>query len=155
MPGPRIDYWRIEKEIAEVLRAGLDPGITVTIEQEMMFSPEQTPWVGVYLDRRDADQRQSLALGTRMRYQIKFTVWAWCYSLEREASFIARNAVIGDIELVLMANRTLNDLVETSWITGGAMPSAKVDSTRLVSQSANFLSGGEINLVIVASAIST
>jgi len=117
----------------------------------MVFGAESTPWVGVYLDRREVPQRQSLSAGTRTRMQLTFSLWVWCFSLELQEAIKQRDFHIGSLELVLMANRTINEMVDTSWLSGGRMPSAKVRADS--GASGGFISGGEILIVadVVAS----
>ena len=136
----RADYWAIEQELAEVLRANVQ-GLTVEVESEMMFSAEQSPWSVIYLQRRTApESAQPIASGRRMRYQLRFSIWVWCWALEKAAAVRARDDILGEMELVLMANRTLNDKVDYSWIEGGELQTGKA-------QESNFLSGGEIVLI--------
>lgn len=140
----RVDYWAIENEIAEIIRANTDV-VVVTVEEEMMFGAESSPWVGVYLDRREMAARQSLSAGTRTRMQLTFSIWAWCFSLELQEAIKQRDYCIGSLELVLMANRTINEMVDSSWLSGGRLPSARVRAAS--GSSGGFVSGGEILLV--------
>jgi hypothetical protein len=147
----RVDYWAIENEIAEIIRA--NTAVTfVTVEEEMVFGAESTPWVGVYLDKREVPPaRQTLSGGTRTRMQLTFSIWVWCFSLELQEAIRQRDYHIGLLELLLMRHRTLNEFVDTSWLSGGRLPSAKVRAESGVS--GGFVSGGEILLVadVVAS----
>jgi len=124
----------------------------VVVEEEMVFGAESTPWVGVYLDKREVPPaRQTLSGGRRTNMQLTFSVWVWCFSLELQEAIKQRDYHIGVIETVLMANRTINEMVDTSWQSGGRMPSAKVRADS--GASGGFISGGEILIVadVVAS----
>jgi len=147
----RVDYWAIEQEIAEIIRANTSVTI-VAVEEEMLFGAESTPWVGVYLDKREVPPaRQTLSGGTRTRMQLTFSLWVWCFSLDLQEAIRQRDYNIGVIELALMAHRTLNETVDTSWLAGGRLPSARVRADS--GASGGFVSGGEILLVadVVAS----
>jgi hypothetical protein len=147
----RVDYWGIEQEIAEIIRANTSVTI-VAVEEEMLFGAESTPWVGVYLDKREVPPaRQTLSGGTRTRMQLTFSLWVWCFSLDLQEAIRQRDYNIGVIELALMAHRTLNETVDTSWLAGGRLPSARVRADS--GASGGFVSGGEILLVadVVAS----
>lgn len=151
MTTARVDYWAVENEIAEIIRANTSVTF-VTVEEEMVFGAESTPWVGVYLDKREVPPaRQTLSGGTRTRMQLTFSMWVWCFSLELQEAIKQRDYHIGQIELILMAHRTLNDTVDTSWLSGGRLPSARVRADS--GSSGGFISGGEILLVadVVAS----
>ena len=143
---PLIDYWDIEEEIVEILREGL-PGSTVTSEEEQMFSPEQVPWLCVYLERRDAPPSQPIAGGSRLRYQVRYSIWCWHYSLDKRESMKLRDQLIGNAEVVLLSNRTLNDKVEQAWLEGGRLLNG------LGTEQQDFLSGGEI--VLIAEVVSS
>lgn len=144
-----VPYWDIENEIAEILRANLSD-CTIVVEDEQMFSPEQTPWIGVYLERRDPHPQQPMAAGTKQRLVLRFSIWIWCFALERVGAFIARDDAISRAEAVLMKHRRLNEKVEMILLQGGAMPSARVSGMQ---DGANFLAGGEIvvSAVVMAS----
>jgi len=142
----RVDYWKIEQEIAEIIRTQV-PNVFVTVERELLFGMETAPWIGVYLDRRDAPpELQSLSAGTRTRFRLRFMVLVWCFSLEYERSFEERDEVLSKVEVALMGHRTLNELVKSSWLEGGDM------STRVPPERSGFLAGGEIILIADAQA---
>lgn len=144
----RIDYFAIEEEIAELIRSHPDfSGCQVLVEEELIFGADAVPWVGVYLDRRDAQPNQSLAAGTRTRMLVSFSIWVWVFGLDAQSALKQRDEYVGKLELVLMQNRTLNDKVDMSWIEGGELPSARVPD------SAGFTSGGEVVLKAEVTAI--
>lgn len=138
----RIDYYAIETEIKTILDADATlTGTLITVEDELLFGAERTPWVGVFLERRDAGD-QSLSSGQRTRYNLRFSIWCWEYSLESISKAIQlRDDLLGKVEVALMGNRTLNGKVSTSWLEGGDLPSARVP------ESNGFVSGGEIILI--------
>jgi hypothetical protein len=143
----RVDYYAIEEEIAEILRANI-PDITVSVESELLFSPEQTPWVGVYLDRRDAPRElQKIAAGTKTTFRLTLTIWVWCYHMEKAQAIRLRDEWLSEVEVVLMRYRTLNEKVAMSWIEGGRMPSGRIQSATPIASQTDFLAGGEIILV--------
>ena len=145
----RVDYYAIEQEIKTVLEADAAlAGVTVTIEEELMFGSESTPWIGVYLDRRDAPPAlQRLGAGQSTRFLLRFPLWCWEYHLESITKAIQRrDDLVGKIEVALMKNRTLSGKVATSWLEGGELPSARLP------EQAGFVSGAEVILVAEVSA---
>lgn len=123
----RIDYYDIQDTIRSILDADatLD-GVTVTVEEEVLFSAEQAPWVSIYLDRRDPTAGQPLAAGTRTRYRVQFSIWCWEYSLDSlKTAMELRDDLVGKVELVLMGNRSLSGKVGGLMLDGGAFMTAK------------------------------
>lgn len=144
----RVDYYAIETAVQAILQADATlAGTTVVVEGELVFGSEQTPWVGIYLDRRDAPaDRQRIAAGTRTVFLIRLALWCWEYSVEGEAKAIQlRDDLVGKVEVALMANRTLSGTVTTSWLEGGELPSGRLPET-------GWVSGGEIVLIAEAKA---
>ena len=145
----RIDYFAIEQQIQTVLQAAADlAGVMVTVEEELLFGAETTPWVGIYLDRRDAlAASQSLSGGQQTRYRLRFSIWCWEYHLESLAKALElRDDLIGKVEIALMGNRTLSGTVITSWLEGGEMPSVRAPGSQ------SWLAGGEVALIADAKA---
>lgn len=138
---PRVDYYAIEEKLGQVLRdSPLLQDVPVVVEGEVDFALGQTPWIGVYLERRDPAPNQRLDAGQSTRYRARFSVWCWEMSLESTALAIKkRDEYISRIEQVLMGNRTLDDMVDMLWLEGGEMPSGRMESDNAVA----FLSGGE------------
>ena len=146
----RVDYYAIELAIQTLLQGATSlSGVMVTVEEELLFGAETTPWVGIYLDRRDAPaDLQGLSAGQRTRFLLRFSIWAWEYSLESVAKAIQlRDDLLGKVEIVLMGNRTLDGTVNKCWLEGGEMPSARLPG------GSGWVSGGEI--VLVADAVAT
>jgi hypothetical protein len=140
----RVDYYAIEQAIRDQLAGHpLLAGVTVTIEEELLFGAEQTPWVCVYLDRRDAPaDRQRLAAGRQTQFLLRFSIWCWQYSLEGVSRAIQlRDDLVGAVEIALMSDRTLGGTVATSWLEGGELPSARLPD------GSGWISGGEVVLI--------
>lgn len=142
----KIDYLGIEQEMAEILRSTLPDGYTVCVEEEILFSPEMTPWVGIYLDRREAlDTEQSISAGRRTAYRLWLIVWVWCFSLDRLEAVRMRDDAVAEVEVALMGSRTLNDKVRMMWLRGGRLPSSRVRNDQMLGQTQqSFIAGGEI-----------
>jgi len=140
----RADYYAIEEEIADILRAeALMDGVTIDVEGELTFEAGAAPWVGIYLERRDPSPEQYLDAGQSTRYRLRFTLWTWVVSLESIADAIKRrNDLMSRVEKVLMKNRTIRDFVDMSWLEGGDMPSGRLPADQSV-----YLSGAEIILI--------
>jgi hypothetical protein len=133
----KIDYFGIAEEIAEIVRAAF-PETMVVVEEEVIIGPENSPIIAVYIDRRETPPNQPIAAGRRMRVIPHFSLWVWTFSLNVRAAIKERDDLVGDIELLLMNNRTLNEKVDMIWIDGGELPSARLPDSN------GFTSGGEI-----------
>ncbi|MBI4185297.1 MAG: hypothetical protein HY521_14995 [Proteobacteria bacterium] len=141
-----IDYQAIRAGVRAALQA--DPalaGVAVDIEREF---PWTTPWVGVYLERRDAaPEAQALAAGTRTRYLVRLSLWCVERSLESlERAVELRDDLLSRVEVALMRDRTLAGAVAASWLEGGEMPSGRDP------EAGGYLSGAEVRLVADATA---
>lgn len=147
----KVDYWGIQQEIAEIIRANTN-NHTVVVEQEIQFSPEMSPYVCVYCTGRTLAPNQVLAAGRIVTFHVEYTIWLWTYNLQIAQAMRDRDEAIGEIELILMGNRTINDLVETSWIKGGRLPSSKLPNALDPGVGGGFIAGGEIQLTVVARA---
>lgn len=138
----RIDYSAIRQELREIIAA--DPaftGMQIVTEEEVMFGLDQAPWIAIYLERREAPEGQYLSAGTKQLYRLRFSIWVFTCALEMPSAIRQRDEIIGKLEVLLMGQRTINDMVETSWLEGGEMPSAKMPDNIGV------VVGGEIRLV--------
>lgn len=143
----RIDYWSIENELAEIIKANTRAAY-VCVEEQIQFGADNSPWVGVYVERRDAlSGMQTLSMGQRTRMKLHMVVWVWCFSLEMERAIKDRDDMVGELELVLMQNREINGLVDTLWITGGRLPSARIANRENRFEGDVFISGAEILIV--------
>jgi len=125
----RVDYFAIQEEMAEIFRAHTDlANIKILVEEEILFGADEGPWLAIYLDRRDAvDGEQYIAAGTSTVFKLSFTIVCAAFSLDSlKSSVKARNDLVGNVELVLMQNRTLNEKVNMLWLKGGDMPSGRL-----------------------------
>jgi hypothetical protein len=89
---------------------------------------EKDPWFDVLgaqrailvtLMKRKPHDDQPIAAGKRTRYELHIGVWACGYAIEISEAARIRDELLGQVELVLMANRTIREKVETSWLMGG------------------------------------
>ena len=148
-----LDYYGIEiNGIQRVLDdhaliGGANPRVRTFIEDAIMFSAEMSPAVYIYAMRRDAvvtDQR--LAAGRRTDMTIRFSLWCVDVNFESiAAASKGRDELIGNVEIALMENRTLNSLVKSSWLEGGAFETGGGDN--------GFISAGEVVLIATANAV--
>ncbi len=136
----KVDYYGLKQELREVVAAKLD-NVTVTVEKDMQFASELTPWVGVYLEGRDIPEDQPIAAGRISRIRVRLSIWLYTFSLELEEAERARDSLLGEIELILMENRTLNDKVEGLLLDGGEL------SSNINSDTPGFFSSGEIKIL--------
>ena len=72
------------------------------------------------LNRRSATAGQSLAAGKRQRYLLSVGVWSVAFDMASfDAAAAKRDALLAQVELVLMDNRTLSGKVVALNLTGG------------------------------------
>ena len=136
-----VDYFAIEEEIAEILRAQL-PETPVSVEEEMEFKAEATPRVFVYMEGIESPaEMQRLRAGTQTRERLTFAIWCWTFAMQVDEAIKQRNKLLGEVKVALMKHRTLNEKVETSWLDGGVTPSARLPAT------AGFTAGAEVRLI--------
>lgn len=141
---PWIDYWGIRQEIRDILKDDADlSGVNVSIEDENYFAAERSPWVGVYLERRDAPIGiQRISAGQQTTYELRFILWCWVYSLEGVPDAIRRrDDVLARVEVALMRQRTLRGKVDHIRLEGGEMPSGRDPDAN------GFMSGAEIIMI--------
>jgi len=132
-----IDYNAIATGIATVIRSDAtlgEPGrnVTVVIEPGIVHSIEATPWIGIYLSRRDAPATmQKLRAGSSLDLELGFTLAVVEHSFDGfpEAARL-RNDILGRLEVVMLNNHTLDGTVQTSWINGGVFENAEPESDR-------------------------
>jgi hypothetical protein len=113
---------------------------TVVIERE--FEPNEM-WVGIYCQGfTEPADAQPLTAGRKQRLQVKFEIWCWRFAMTNAAAAELRDAFVGDVELALMLDRTLNATVDTSWIEGG-----RFQTTGDPQSLGRFFAGAEIVLI--------
>lgn len=136
----RIDYFAIEQEIQTILQADATlAGTNVFVEEDLLTSPELCPWVGVYIADRDS-AGAPIAAGQQQRFRVRYEVWCFEHRMEIPAAAQARDDLMGKVEVALLKKPTLNGVVTSMAITGGAFDSGRVD--------AGFLMGGSIVIEI-------
>jgi hypothetical protein len=123
-----IDYNGIEDNLKSILESdSRTSGATIYIEEEPQFGLSDVQQaILICLDRRTAPDAQHIAAGRRTRYYLQGTLVTVFFSLESfKAARAGCNTLLGQLELVLMANRTIGGLATSSWLTGGEMFSVR------------------------------
>ncbi|NJM10616.1 MAG: hypothetical protein HC889_00685 [Synechococcaceae cyanobacterium SM1_2_3] len=143
-----INYAAIAQGIKTTLDTNLAtraPRPFVAVEEEIA---NRELWVGIYAQNRGAPADQQAVTIGRTRVLVQFNLWVWAFSMELAAAFQRRDDLIGDCEVALMLDRTLNGTVNAMWLEGGRM--ARADDPANLGR---FLAGGEIIAVaeVVAS----
>lgn len=147
-----IDYVGIRNTMKTLLDAdALTNTARIYVEEEPQFGLSDEPAIAMFMDSRSANgPDQSLSQGKRTRYKLRMSFWVLFFSLESyKAACDGRDALLANLELVLMSNRTIGDKVTTSWLEGGEMFSARHP------QSSMFTAAAEVILVAEVSAINT
>jgi hypothetical protein len=143
----RIDYHGIKQNIKDVLEANIPDVDTVYVEEDLQVSAEMSPWMCVYLTGREVPEDQPIAAGKRTRMRVNFSVWVWVFNLELDRAERDRDRLVGEIELALMNNRSLNESVEGVLLDGGELPSNRDPD------SPGFFSGGEVRILVDVTSI--
>ncbi len=143
----RIDYFLIEEKIKQQLEADDELNTDVSeilIEEELTF--QRGKIIGIYLDRRDAaPENQTLSFATRIRFELRFNIWVFAWHLEVREAIHLRDDLLGKVELVLMADRSLQGSVTSSWISGGEFDNGQ--------DGGGFYSGASIELIADKTAV--
>lgn len=146
-----IDYAGIRDQLKSVLEADSRlEGVRVYVEEEPQIGlSDVQKAIAVFTYTRTASADQNISRGTRTRYNLRMSLWTVYFSMESyQDACNGRDAVIGQLELVLMENRTLGGLVTASWLEGGELFSARAP------QGSTFVAAGETIFVSEVSAIS-
>lgn len=148
-----VSYASIRDQIKSILAGDSRTNTArIYIEEEPQFGLGDVQQViAVFTDRRRAPaDQQSLSAGKRTRFLLDMLfVVAFMDFASFKAACDGRDTLLANLELVLMANRTLNATVETLWIEGGEFYSAKD------SQSGTLIAVAELNVTLMVSAVNT
>lgn len=133
--------------ISEAVKARLDAAFAnrtplpeVVLEQE--FEPKES-WVAIYCQGAQAPEGdQPLTASLKQRLQVRYEIWCWRFGMTSATAAELRDALVGDTELALMVDRTMNGTVLTSWLEGGRF--GRQDDPQSIGR---FFAGGEIVLV--------
>lgn len=81
----------------------------------------------IVLDKRKPHDDQPIAAGKRTRYLLEIGVWAIGFAIDLTEAARIRDELVGEIELVLMENRTIRDKVTGSYLMGGNFITANAE----------------------------
>jgi hypothetical protein len=143
---PAIDYGLIREKIEAIINEDARlQGATVRIEPEIAPSSSQVPWVGIYMESRSApDADQPAAAGRETVYQIRIMLEIGHYHMNIEEARRLRDVFLGQLELVMMENRTLRDTVDQMWLVGGSMMTGRRE------KSTGFWAAAELEIIAEA-----
>ena len=146
-----IDYTGIGDGLKTILEAdALTSDARVYIEEEPQFGlSDAEKAIIIYLDRRIINPTgQPIAAGKRTPYHVYFIIWSLYFTMANyKAACDGRNALLANLELVLMKERTIGGKATSSWLEGGQLITARDGGTQ------TFVSAGETILVAEVSAI--
>lgn len=124
-----IDYSGIRNQLKSIIEGdALTSGTRVYIEEDPQFGlPDAQKVILICLDRRTAPPAaQRLSSGLRTQYHLQGTLVTVFFSMESfEQACVGRDALLGNLELVLMKDRTIGGKVTSSWLEGGEMFSVR------------------------------
>lgn len=135
----KIDYNGIKDELKKViLDANLSIAHEVSIEGDILFDNFDT-LIDIEIDSREI-QSAPIAQGTKVRLNLLVIITIWAKHFEQEESKRIRDSLLGEVELVIMRNRTLNGKVDSAWLLGGQNVAAYIENENA------FVSAGEIKV---------
>ncbi len=148
-----VDYVGIRTEIETALNADArTSSARVYVEEEPQFGlSDHQSVIAVFMDNRSAPAtEQSVSAGKRTRFNLRVSFWVVAFSLDSyRKACDERDTLMGQLELVLMDNRTLGGKVAASWLEGGEMFSARDP------RNAVFTAIAEVVMVLDVSAVNT
>lgn len=124
-----IDYAGIRTLIVDALRLEI-PGVYVEEETYPAFAPELSPWVGVFLERRDAPaELQVMAAGSVLRMELRARILVLAYHLGGmlDASRV-RDDILGQVETAVLKHKTLFGGSHLVRVEGGDFVSAQAET---------------------------
>jgi len=133
--------------ISEAIKARLDTAFAnrtplpeVVLERE--FEPRES-WIAIYCQGvTAAEDDQPLTASLKQRLQVRFEIWCWRFAMSNALAVELRDGLVGDTELALMIDRTMNGTVTTSWLEGGRF--GRQEDPQSIGR---FFAGGEIVLI--------
>lgn len=136
-----VNYFQIQEQVAALIREHTSAAV-VTVDGALAVSAESTPWVGIYLTRRDAPaSEQRLSGGRSTAYNVRLSIWVYCWGLEPADTAKVRDDLVAEIEREMMEHRS--ELTHNSfWFEGGEFENAQDDGA--------FMRGAEIIMVVPA-----
>jgi hypothetical protein len=148
-----VAYSGIRDEIKGILEGDArTAGAKVFIEEDPQFGlADEQQVIFICLDRRTAPPaEQRLAAGMRTQYHLQCVLVTAYFSMESfKAACDGRDALLGQMELVLMANRTIGGKANSSWLEGGEMFSVRNPGSNV------WAAVAETSLIIDVEAVNT
>jgi len=143
-----INYYSIQEEMKDIFdqseRIIVNPAPNVIIEDDVVFgSMGNINSISIYLTNRSLASGQVMSAGRQTRYNLTMSVWVWSAGVDVQSTIKIRDDMLNQVELTLMANRTLNDKVEMLWLDGGEFMSTRNNPQR-------FITGAELIVKIDA-----
>lgn len=148
-----IDYAGIRDNLKSILEGdSATAGAGIFIEEDPQFGLSDIQQViFICMDGRTAPNReQTMSAGRKTQYNLQCTLVTAFFSMEGfKAACDGRDALLGQMELVLMKDRTIGGLADSSWLMGGPMFSVRN------SQANVWAAVAETNLVIDVGMVNT
>ena len=123
-----VDWTGILTSLAAILRAdSRTSAARVFVEEDPQFGlSDDGQAVVLTMVSRTPMSGQSIAAGKRTRYLARIGVWAVGFDMASfEAACAKRDTLLGNVELVLMDNRTISAKVTASNLEGGEFMSVR------------------------------
>lgn len=147
-----VDYTGILSSLKTILEADsrLD-GVRVFVEEDPQFGmADQGKAVVLTMKSRSPSSGQSMSAGKRTRYAASIGAWSIGFDMATfNDACIKRDAILGQLELVLMENRTISGKVTSMQLGGGEFMSVNRPTEQV------FCSGAETIINAEVSAINT
>ena len=111
----RIPYGQYTRAIQDVIlndASIIKYGVTVDIGRPPTLGLGMMPHIGIYEGSRFPSPGQTIAAGTRIRYNLNWNVWVAIFSGAGYADALdQRDEILGVLEITMMKNRDLGGLL--------------------------------------------
>ncbi len=148
-----VDYSGIRNTLKSIIEGdALTTGTRVYIEEDPQFGlADHQKVIFICLDGRTAPPAaQRLASGLRTQYHLQCVLVTVFFSMESfEQACVGRDSLLGNMELVLMKDRTIGGKATSSWLEGGPMFSVRNPGNNV------WAAVAETNLTIDVQAVNT
>lgn len=147
---PAVDYSGIRTQLKAILVGDSQTAaarLYVETEPDLGMADANTAIAVYTLDRRPAAS-QPAAFGKQTIYHLRTSLWAFAFDLEGyEQACVKRDALLGQLELVLMKDRTIGNKVATSWLEGGEVFCARHPASQIYVAAAETLLVAEVRAI--------
>lgn len=139
-----IDYHGILLELQAILKADSSfQNLPVEVEQEPYDLSSAGRAIVLGLSRRRQTSGQPISAGKGTRYHVYISIWCAGYSTQYAEAAKFRDELTGQLELVLMNNRTASGKLAAGYLEGGEFATFKIPAANAICAMAETIFVGE------------